>query len=152
MSNPVKLNWVKTIRKYLDGAVIRLPLPNVDPNIISVLSVLFIIIALIFHDHIWWLFTWVLLSLIFDWLDGVIARKHKRATKKGYLIDVYCDRLSEGLLFIVFFNPWFYFFIVNLFLTVYSWKTKIHFVLALRLFFLIAIIMQAFGWIPGLTT
>ncbi|MBN1646224.1 CDP-alcohol phosphatidyltransferase family protein [Candidatus Woesearchaeota archaeon] len=145
MSNPVKLNIVKSLRKLIDTPLMAMKLPNVDPDLISVLSVLLVVVAIMHHSNLWWVFGWVMASLIFDWMDGVIARKHNRATKRGYIVDVYCDRLSEGILFTVFFVPWFYLFILNMILTVIGFKTKVHFNLALRLIFLVVLVLQLAG-------
>jgi phosphatidylglycerophosphate synthase len=79
----------------------------------------------------------LILTLILDWLDGVIARKFGTASYEGYLTDVASDRFSEGIIFLGFFFPWFYLFCLNCALSLVSVKMRRHLILPLRHAFLV---------------
>lgn len=119
-------------------------LPKINPNIISfftVLSSMIFILALNFNT----IFSLFLLFfiIILDGLDGEIARRYKINKKEeGYIIDVTCDRISESLISIPFFFPWFFIFTINLFLTLLSFNKKFHIILPLRHIFLLYFIIS----------
>ena len=79
--------------------------------------------------------------LLSDWLDGIIARHHHRASEKGWFIDVITDRISEGIIFSIFFWPWFYLFILNILLNFISYFIKKNLTMPLRFAFFIYIII-----------
>jgi len=79
----------------------------------------------------------LLLNLGLDWLDGLVARKYHLVSEEGYMVDVAADRLSEGILFVMFMMPWFYLFALNNIMTILSFKEKKHIILPLRQAFLI---------------
>jgi len=147
MEEPIKTGIMLRFRKNLDGLTTSIPLPNINPDIISILSVIVTIVAVWNYQNFWWLFSFIILACLLDWLDGLIAKRYHRTSAKGYLVDMVCDRLSEGILFWFSFTPWFYFFLVNIILSIISWKTKKHFTLALRWLFLIFILLKHFNLI-----
>lgn len=140
---PVRLKPVQKIRTRLDNLALKLPLPKINPNALSFLSVVF---SLIFwfasknEDKLWSTgiaIACLIIIIMLDWLDGLVAKKYKSASKFGWLVDVFADRLSEGILFLSFIFPWFYLFVLNVVLSIISYRTKVHFILPLRIIFLI---------------
>ncbi len=149
MDNPVKLNWVIAVRERVDRLIDPIPLPNISPNIVSVASVVAMAMIFIWRDSIWWVFSFILLSILLDWFDGLIARRHNRVSARGYIVDSVCDRASELLLVLAFFQTSFlliYAFVLNIVLAFVSWKTKLNLLIPLRLLFLLFILyIQIYG-------
>lgn len=148
MHTITKLGWVTIFRKYLDKLAF-FPLPKINPTLVSIASVVAVALIYINPGSRWLVFSFIFLSIILDWLDGLIARRYGLDSRQGYQIDGICDRASELVLSSVFFFPWFYLALVNIFLMYISWRTDIHFVISLRLFFLLFIICQALGFDVG---
>jgi phosphatidylglycerophosphate synthase len=122
----------------LNKALSWVPLPKISPNLVSVLSVVSVVIGLIFLNKSAALFfACVVLSMIFDGLDGMIARKHNLTSEGGYIVDVLFDRLSEGIIFVGFMPWWFALFGLNVFLTIFSYKKGVHMILPLKFLFII---------------
>lgn len=139
MANHGKLGIVKKLRAITDYYVLRLPLPRINPNILSGLSIIsslgFILSLSLSESSLKLPFAFLIITLLLDWLDGLIAKKHCLASEKGYIVDVASDRLSEAILFIPFFFPWFYLFTINMILTMFSFVRNRHIILPLRLIF-----------------
>jgi len=53
------------------------------------------------------------------------------------MVDVVSDRLSEGIIFVPFFVPWFFLFSLNNILAIFSFTRKKHIILPLRHIFII---------------
>ncbi len=137
MAKHRKLIVVEKLRKFADAAIIDLPLPKINPNFVSGLSVLAAItfvLSLRFSYAI--AFAALVINLLLDLFDGVIAKKYGLESEKGYMVDVFADRLSEGIIFIPFFAPWFYLFALNNALSMYSFVSYKHVILPLRHVFL----------------
>lgn len=151
MDIPVKYDWMVTFRKWLDRFTIYIPLPNINPDIVSVLSIFTMATAFMYPINDWWIFLFVFISMILDWFDGVIARKFNRVSRRGYWVDMICDRIGEIILAIYSPLLWLPLFLLNLLLTFINIKTKVHFVLPIRVTFLIFLIFKIagidFGWI-----
>lgn len=118
----------------------KMPFPIKNPNVYQVLGLLLSLLFLV-TPATWQQIILLIVILIFDWFDGATARKHKLMSREGYLIDVFVDRLSEGLIFFsALFTPigkvFFALYLVNNFLAFYSIKTGKHYSLALRFFYL----------------
>lgn len=146
MNIPVKYDWMIKFRRYLDGFVMEgVPLPNINPDIISAMSVFTVAVAFMYKENLWWIFMFVLLSLILDWGDGVVARKYNRASRHGYWVDIICDRLAE--LLIAIYSPlfWLPMFAINFILVFVNLKTKVHLMLPIRAAFLIFLLFKIFG-------
>ncbi|MFA5070666.1 MAG: CDP-alcohol phosphatidyltransferase family protein [Patescibacteria group bacterium] len=144
---PPKIGIIQKARDVIDLWLLRLPWPKVNPNYISYLALPFSLIFILLWDRYKLLSFFVLVFvLILDWMDGLVAKKYQTASEEGWLVDVTTDRLSEGVIFIHFFHPWFYLFLVNLFLTAASFKfKKFSFILPLRhLLFLYLIAYYSF--------
>lgn len=141
MAEPQKPR-VSTAVRRLDAWVMALPLPRVRPNLISGLSILASLLAILaFLISPLLVIVLVFLVLVLDYLDGVIARKHSLTSEGGYHVDVAADRLSEGILFSLFFFPWFYFFALNCLLTMVSFTRGKHLIIPLRHLFLVYLIV-----------
>lgn len=85
--------------------------------------------------------------LILDWMDGAAARKYNLASREGWIIDVFVDRISEGFIFTpALFSPlgtiFFLLYILNIFLSIFSVKTGIHFILPVRFYWLLILIAK----------
>ncbi len=125
------------IHDLSDKIFLGLPFPNIDPQIVSFASVFLSILAFVLLGvNKLGFFIVYLMAMLLDGMDGMIARKYGTGSHKGYLCDVLCDRLSEGIV-MVNFLPWFALFVVNLFLSLFSIAKKTHRILPLRLLFLI---------------
>jgi len=75
---------------------------NVNPNILTVLSVLFTLAAayyILLLDLIPAAFLF-LVGVVLDALDGLVARTHKRESKFGAFLDQTADRVNDGLVII----------------------------------------------------
>ena len=121
----------------------NLPLPKINPNKVSALSLIFSLLFIIFFNYskiISILF--IFLVLLFDFLDGAIAKRYYKESVEGYIVDVTCDRISEGIIFSFFFFPWFFFFSINLWLTILSFYNKKHIAIPLRHIFIFYLIIK----------
>lgn len=143
-----KLGLVRRVRGVIDQVILWLPLPRMNPNHISGLT---IITSLLFVLMLRYSYAAAIalaaITVLLDWVDGVIAQKHSLCSEEGYVVDVASDRLSEGIMFVPFFLPWFYLFLLNSFLTLFSFSGKRHVVLPLRQVFLI--VFAFFGSTPA---
>lgn len=119
--------------------MIRLPLPRVHPNLVSVFSVFTSVLFLLcFLEGLRMLALFFLLfTLLLDWMDGLIAKKYAICSKHGYLVDMISDRLSEGITFIPFIVPWLYLSLLNFVLVFVGIAVSRHVVLPLRQAFVI---------------
>jgi phosphatidylglycerophosphate synthase len=133
-------------RTLLSSLEKRVALPNVNPSYYHVLalglSVLYLY-ALTPAQKIWL----IAVILIADWLDGATARRHKRGSRAGYLIDLLTDRTSEAFIFTaeagtllgqISFLLW----LVNVALAFYSVRSNKHAALPLRFAFLVILLIQ----------
>ncbi len=133
-----KLKCVGKIREVTDHIFLKIPLPKVNPNIISGLSILTSLIFILTLEYSSILaFIFIIITLLLDWFDGLTAKKYNLCSKEGYIVDVTSDRLSEGIMFVPFFEPWFYLFVLNTILTVFSFTKNKHIIIPLRHIFLI---------------
>jgi len=127
------------VRK-LDHVVESLPLPRVNPNLISGLSILLSLVFILIQNQLAAVFV-LLLVLVLDYLDGAVARKYNTQSEEGYVVDVASDRMSEGIIFSLFFFPWFFLFSLNCLLSLLSVKKNIHIIIPLRHIFLVFIVV-----------
>ena len=135
-----KFGFVNRFRSKLDRIGLALPLPDVHPNVISGMSVItsFAFLAFLRFSLVT-SFSFLILTLLLDWFDGLTAKKFFRDSEEGYLADMASDRLSEGIMFSVFF-PWFCLFAANCLLAMVSVARRRHVVLPLRHVFVIYMI------------
>jgi len=133
----------------MDKIGLKLPLPDVNPNMLSGLSVITSFIFLLTIKFSLMLSLVILLiTLLLDWFDGIVARKFGHASEEGHMVDVASDRFSESLFFVApaFFFPWFYLFTLNCALSLLSVKKKRHVILPLRhVFFVFCVFILLFG-------
>ena len=127
MSNNPKENiFRKKFRTHIDKFIISLPLPKINPDIVSYSTILTTIISVYFYiNHKLWLF-WIflLLTLILDWLDGAIARKYNLISKNSWLLDKVVDRISEIILMSVIWPLGLLFVSLNIIIMYLSYKGK----------------------------
>jgi archaetidylinositol phosphate synthase len=100
-----------------------------NPNVISILSLVFAALAGIFYyfSHYFLLlaFVFIILSALFDALDGKVARLRNISSKKGDMLDHVFDRYSDifivlGMTFSIYGNVYFGLFaIIGILLTSY---------------------------------
>jgi hypothetical protein len=141
-----KAGWVRALRETSDRLLLRLPLPRINPSYVSgaslVGSLLFLAVLPYSHAAALALLAAV---VVLDWLDGITAQKHHLWSREGYAIDLAADRISEGLIFVPFFVPWFYLFVLNALLTLVSVARQKHTILPLRQAFLLYALVFGLG-------
>lgn len=140
MAKGRKFGFVNRTREAVDRVGLALPLPNVNPNVLSGISIItsFAFLAL-FKFSIILSFLFLIITLLLDWFDGLVAKKFFRTSEEGYLADLTSDRLSEGVMFVIFF-PWFCVFVINCALSIFSVKRNKHVIIPARHFFVIFIL------------
>lgn len=136
---PEKSIAAKPYRYILNKLEPHLVFPTKNPDVYSAFSVILSIPFLVVTDTAARL---VLLTLVLflDWMDGAAARKFKGISKKGYVIDVVFDRMSDGIIAASILgttvgNLLFSLYLVNNILTIYAIKTGKHYLLAVRAFY-----------------
>lgn len=136
---PQKMNWVNRIRTSVDAPLSRLPWPNINPTLVTFLSVVLSVGFLLCYLYAYygWATLFLIVSLLLDWIDGTIARKYGRSSRRGWVIDTVADRLSEALILFPFLNPWYALWLVNCALSIYSYRRNRSVILPIRLGFLI---------------
>ena len=72
------------------------------PNLISLIRVILILPSLIFFNggHIYWGLSMLILIIITDFGDGLVARRYKNVTDFGKVFDPICDKIVIISLFI----------------------------------------------------
>jgi len=125
------------MRNGIDKIGVVMPLPNVSPNALSGLSIVFSLLFVLTLGRPFVALALLACILMFDWLDGMVARKYNKTSEEGYLIDVASDRLSEAVVFLPFFFPWFFLFSFNCILALLAVKRSKHIILPLRHVFLV---------------
>lgn len=80
--------------KYLFSIFRFCPL---SPNIITILSVIFALIAFIYAEtlNVYYILGLICLAFIFDAFDGIVARAKNQISKKGAFLDGIADRIVE---------------------------------------------------------
>lgn len=146
MESVKKLKSAELVKKFKDALFLKLPLPRVNPDAISALSLVFSIVFL-FSSNLYFQIIILAMVLILDGMDGLVAekykyRKNKKEKNKGWMVDVTVDRLSEGVISLVSFIPLFPLFILNSVLALWSYKTKRHLILPLRQILLLYLIIK----------
>jgi len=135
-----------SIRDFYERAANRLPLPNVSPNLLSGASLFLSIAFMVMAFRRAFVPAIAVLGLVFllDALDGIVARKYSRESEKGAAIDFFTDRLSEGIVTLPFFFPWFILFGLNNLVSIIGLAKKRHTVIPIRLFLLIWLVREEF--------
>jgi archaetidylinositol phosphate synthase len=120
-------SYRKNADKFLDPITARFSKTN--PNIISILSLIFAALAgisyYLSHYFLLLAFVFIILSALFDALDGKIARLRNLSSKKGDMLDHVFDRYSDifivlGMTFSIYGNVYFGLFaIIGILLTSY---------------------------------
>ncbi|MDD5342299.1 MAG: CDP-alcohol phosphatidyltransferase family protein [Patescibacteria group bacterium] len=141
------MKWVINMRKLTDGWLINLSWPRINPSFISALAVGAAFGFAVFYKQniIWLAVVFLVINLLGDWFDGIIAKKYGLASRKGWIIDIVADRLSEGIIFLYYPVPWFGFFILNCLLSIVSYWRRFAFILPIRLVFLVYFLIINFN-------
>lgn len=145
MENVKKLKYVVVFRKFTDEIILKAPLPKIHPDIVSALSLIFSVFFC-FSTNLIYQISILIIVLLLDWLDGLISkkyqyRKNEAEKEKGWMVDVFVDRLSEGIISIIYFMPFFFLFALNCVLSLWSYKSKKHFILPVRQVLLLYLII-----------
>jgi len=136
-----KSEYVKKLRAITDSIPLQLPLPRVNPSLVSALSIVTSLTFILVLKHspvVAW--SLVVITLLLDWLDGLIAKKYELCSREGYLVDLIADRISEAILFIPYLVPWFCLFILNSILTLFGIAKRKQIILPLRAAFIVAFV------------
>lgn len=120
-------------RKPIDDFLVKLPWPKINPNHISISTLITTLISVIFFlkDNLWLFWVFLLITLLLDWLDGTIARKYKLESIKGWFFDKITDRISEIILFSIIWLPGLLLVLLNIIIMMLSLKRKLPFLLML---------------------
>ena len=73
---------------------------HIHPNILTILSCLSGLLAVYYFQHLSFFLLFGIFHLVFDKLDGVLARTTKQATVKGQWLDHCSDRIVEAALLV----------------------------------------------------
>lgn len=134
------------LRAPFDRWFASLPLPHVNPDVVSGMSLLlaFLFVAAVYQDMpgVAWVFLAVHLFLDGAGIEiaGRWRKEHERdELLHGQRLDLFVDRAGELLLFSspVFAWPWLFFFVINTFLTLLSIMKHRSYILPLRQAFLV---------------
>jgi phosphatidylglycerophosphate synthase len=128
--------------------------PVKNPDFYTVLAVL-LSIPFLFVQSIPVRFFLLICILLLDWLDGAAARKFKGVSKTGYVVDTVFDKISDGLVVVSVLGTGygkilFFLYLINNLMTFYSIKTGKHYIMAIRFFYLVILIIQLIN--PSLLT
>jgi len=85
-------------KKYLEPVlfIIAQPFLSINPNILTGVSVIFaLLFAISLSKHMYALAAISWIGIIFDALDGYVARKTNKVTKFGAFFDSTMDRISD---------------------------------------------------------
>ncbi len=120
-------------RTPIDNFLIKLPWPKINPNYISLFTIITTLVSAAFFliKNLWLFWIFLLITLLLDWVDGTIARKYNLATLKGWLFDKIIDRISEAILFLVIWPIGLIFVALNILMMIFSYKGKYPFLLML---------------------
>lgn len=103
MRTPARFWGFGPLRALTDPLVQALPLPNVNPTIVTFLALpLSVAFSFLWAAHPVAAAACLVGVLLSDGLDGAIARKYGRSSDRGWWIDSLTDRLSEFILFWTF--------------------------------------------------
>jgi len=81
-----KSKCVKRLRAIIDPVGLRLPLPRINPSLVSALSVVTSLAFLLVLRHSpAAALALVVITLLLDWFDGLIAKKYGLCSREGYL-------------------------------------------------------------------
>lgn len=139
------------LRKPFDQWMFSVPMPRINPDALSVLTVLLAICFVVAMALGWEGVAILLLAgqLFMDGLDGAVARKQgwritEAERRHGQKIDFFCDRLCEGIMFSwpAFMVPWFALCIINSILAYASFQQQRALVQPLRFVFLLVLLLQ----------
>lgn len=130
-----KLPGIKQFREFFDKIFQKIPWPNINPSILTVGSLIPAILVALSYPDPFWVWLWSVLLLFMDLADGAIAKKYKKESRFGYLMDLWFDRITETIVLIPFLlhlNIWLSLLILNWIFSVISVKSNRHISIPLR--------------------
>ncbi len=98
-------------RKNVDGLLtaISRPFMRLNPNTITAISLLIAFLAAVsyYYTYLILAFLFILISALFDAIDGKVARLRKIASKKGDFLDHAVDRYADTVILLgIMFSPY----------------------------------------------
>lgn len=135
---PDKLKWpfrkIVVIGGYAAKFMLVIPhFVRVHPTSVSASTIITTLAAMAFFSFSRHFFVFFLLLTIFlSMADRFVVREYYSYNASDRVCALVSDRISEGLLFLLFFKPWFFLFTVNSVLMVYSYVRKHNFTLPLK--------------------
>lgn len=143
---PQRRDIIKIYRKFLDKIEERIFLPFKNPNVYQVSSILLSSLFLL-NPQIVYAMSLLFVILVLNTLEISAAQRFNKNNKQNWMIDITCDRLSEGLIFAPILDTiagkvFFAFYLVNIVTSLYSIRYRIQTTFSLRLFYLIFLIIK----------
>jgi hypothetical protein len=83
----------------------------------------------------------LLLTILINYYGYEVRKKYYQNNENALMCELASARLSESLIFILFLKPWYFFFIINCLLTLYTFNKKRVITLPLRGLFLAYLIV-----------
>ncbi|MEK6968450.1 MAG: hypothetical protein AABX51_07530 [Nanoarchaeota archaeon] len=121
--------------------------PSLHPNTIAGIGLILTVVSVIFYydNPLFFVFLFAA-SLAADLLTKKMRKSEKYVNQQSIkLADWTADRLGEAVLFSIAWFPWLFLFIINCFLTLYSFLKKDTIILPLRqIFFVYFIALHIF--------
>ena len=116
-------------RGPIDNFLIKLPWPKINPNYISLSTIITTLVSVAFFlkGQIWLFCIFLLVTLLLDIVDGTIARKYQLNNLKGWIFDKVTDRVSETILFLLIWPIGLIFVALNIVTMILSYKGKYSF-------------------------
>ncbi|MEM4295240.1 MAG: CDP-alcohol phosphatidyltransferase family protein, partial [Candidatus Anstonellales archaeon] len=90
----------KTLTNYLFFPIAKHI--NIAPNLITLLSLPFAFLALVFISLKNWYIAllFIFISSIIDNIDGAVAKLHNKKTRFGSYLDGFCDKIQEFFIYL----------------------------------------------------
>jgi len=84
----------------------------------------------------------LLLTILINYYGYTLRKKYYQNNQSVLMCELASSRLSESLIFILFLKPWYFFFIINCLLTLYTFNKKRIITLPLRGIFLVYLVID----------
>lgn len=113
--------------------------PNKIFGITLITSLLFVILI---KYNVLFAILMLLLTILMNYYGYLLRKKYYSNNESVLMCELASARLSESLIFILFLKPWYFFFIINCLLTLYTFNKKRVITLPLRGIFLIYLAIE----------
>ena len=142
---PSRFRVALLVKKVFDAILAKIPfLKKLDPDVVSGLSLISSLptyIYLMVGPTVPAIVSLVIV-LFLDVLDGVIARVKGQASLRGWIVDVSVDRVSEVLISLALGRLFTLVVVINIYLSLYSYRNKKHIILPIRQVLLLLLVIQ----------